>query len=660
MNIRIGLIVVWAIVLLLSSCGSREENELRSSLNKAGRNRTELESVLSHYAKDSDSRKLEAARFLIRNMQYHYTRTSPEIVRYYEQMDSISRLTPTRWSVSAEQDSLFGMLDNPFLGRQTKICDSRVIKAEPLIRHIDNAISLYDSAVWCRGLDFGTFCEYLLPYRVAEENPDLNWPVFYKEKVEERANRAFRFCHSLQDTLYTILNRMSTAYKINIRYEERYPYSYRPQQLFNLKRGTCLDYNVLSCFMLRSVGIPAAMDYTPLWGNRSMGHDWSALFVSPEVTGSTSSLDYSFSAAPKPLGTYLKDNPNRPTKIYRTAFSRQKESLAAICGKEEIPMEFRSEFIRDVSREYGLTGQVEVQISKEHRDREFYYLCTFNNRDWVPIAWAQRKGSRIRFSNLGGGIVYLPCKYEKGRMLAVSDPVILHADGSKETLSADTVRRQTVKLWRKYPEGENIRRYSRLFAGGRIEASGYADFRNAVVLHRFPDSVAVNIQHIRLEPAQEMRYLRFVVGSDRCGGEVAEFGVYGIQGEKLQFVPVGNGKWEGKHPLEAAFDGDVLTYAKADSADGNWLGLDLGGMKQVAEIRILPRNDDNFIREGEHYQLQYWNNGRWYTLGERTGDTKQYLEFGSCPTGALFRLRNLTKGREERIFEYRNGKQVWW
>lgn len=106
MNIRIGLIVVWAIVLLLSSCGSREENELRSSLNKAGRNRTELESVLSHYSKDSDSRKLEAARFLIRNMQYHYTRTSPEIVRYYEQMDSISRLTPTRWSVSAEQDSV--------------------------------------------------------------------------------------------------------------------------------------------------------------------------------------------------------------------------------------------------------------------------------------------------------------------------------------------------------------------------------------------------------------------------------------------------------------------------------------------------------------------------------------------------------------------------
>lgn len=32
----------------------------------------------------------------------------------------------------------------------------------------------------------------------------------------------------------------------------------------------------------------------------------------------------------------------------------------------------------------------------------------------------------------------------------------------------------------------------------------------------------------------------------------------------------------------------------------------------------------------------------------------------SCPSNALFRLRNLTRGKEERIFTYDNGEQVWW
>jgi hypothetical protein len=112
--------------------------------------------------------------------------------------------------------------------------------------------------------------------------------------------------------------------------------------------------------------------------------------------------------------------------------------------------------------------------------------------------------------------------------------------------------------------------------------------------------------------------------------------------------------------MEAAFDGDVLTYAKADSAEGSWIGLDFGGIRQVVEIRILPHNDDNFIRRGEHYRLQYWHQGAWHTLGDRTGDERQSIRFESCPSQALFRLRNLTKGKEERIFVWRSGRQEWW
>ena len=75
---------------------------------------------------------------------------------------------------------------------------------------------------------------------------------------------------------------------------------------------------------------------------------------------------------------------------------------------------------------------------------------------------------------------------------------------------------------------------------------------------------------------------------------------------------------------------------------------------------ILPINDDNCIRDGEIYELLYWDN-KWISIGKQMGSAKTYqLTYNNVPTNALFLLRNLTKGKEERIFTYENGKQIWW
>jgi hypothetical protein len=48
-------------------------------------------------------------------------------------------------------------------------------------------------------------------------------------------------------------------------------------------------------------------------------------------------------------------------------------------------------------------------------------------------------------------------------------------------------------------------------------------------------------------------------------------------------------------------------------------------------------------------------------LGRQVGSRKtQELVYHNVPSGALLLLRNLTKGKEERIFTYENGEQVWW
>ena len=65
-----SFILLLLLCIILPSCKKREEDiMLEQALQFAGKNRVELEKVLTHYA--NDSLKLEAAKFLIRNMPGH-------------------------------------------------------------------------------------------------------------------------------------------------------------------------------------------------------------------------------------------------------------------------------------------------------------------------------------------------------------------------------------------------------------------------------------------------------------------------------------------------------------------------------------------------------------------------------------------------------------
>lgn len=63
--------ITYIIILIFTcSCTFKKDNRLEYALRFAESNRTELEKVLDHYSTDPE--KLEAARFLIENMPYHY------------------------------------------------------------------------------------------------------------------------------------------------------------------------------------------------------------------------------------------------------------------------------------------------------------------------------------------------------------------------------------------------------------------------------------------------------------------------------------------------------------------------------------------------------------------------------------------------------------
>ena len=65
------------LALILAACRSEKDRRLEYALEFAGDNRVELEKVLEHYRTDPE--KLEAARFLIRNMSGWYSYEGNEL-----------------------------------------------------------------------------------------------------------------------------------------------------------------------------------------------------------------------------------------------------------------------------------------------------------------------------------------------------------------------------------------------------------------------------------------------------------------------------------------------------------------------------------------------------------------------------------------------------
>lgn len=58
-----------------------------------------------------------------------------------------------------------------------------------------------------------------------------------------------------------------------------------------------------------------------------------------------------------------------------------------------------------------------------------------------------------------------------------------------------------------------------------------------------------------------------------------------------------------------------------------------------------------------HYELYYFDT-EWHLVGRQIAQTEE-LVFTKVPSEALLLLKDKTAGKEERIFEYRKGQQIW-
>ena len=647
---RWNYIVIFMGIVALCACRPQDA-ALERALRLAKGNRPELERVLAHY--EGDSLKLEAAKFLIRNMPGHYSYADTSIFEYYDALDAVA-LSMEGKSVFEIKDSLEAIMDKYApLYRGKVVQDVEVMKADYLIANIDTAFAQWQYGDWATHLDFGQFCEYLLPYKVFERQHLDNWREYLEEdygKNVEDLRRCTAYLHSailatnhVNGNLRTFLHPYFSTHSILLPVGRLSTWQKVPV-------GTCADYATLSAAVFRSCGIPVALDFTPQWPFRSMGHTWDVLLAN-------NGKNLPFSGADTDPGQPHKLD-DKMAKVYRRTYAANDEIVRLWQEEKYVPPVFRSLFLKDVTSEY--MDCVDVDIEVEGEDGRYVYLTVFDNVSWVPVCFARIEGGKARFKDVGRNIAYLPlCYGENGMEKPAGDPFILTSRGKVRSLPADTLHKQPMTLTRKYPVFPYVYMLAWRTVGGVFQAADNPEFRNAETFCELKDWGLEGMEVPVPDSCGAYRYWRFLQPKEYVN--TAE--MYFVERKSGQFIEgrvIGTeGSWENNGADKAkAFDHDLLTCFEAP-CPGSYVGMDFGKPVEVSRIFYTGRGDGNTIDLGDTYELFYWGNGHWVSMGQQKAGNVR-LEYEQVPSGALYLLRDLTKGKDERIFTYEEGKQVWW
>ena len=639
------------LVSALAGCVSYPTS-LAPNFKLAGKNQAELKKVIQYYSTHrADSLKRKAAIFLIENMDAHESYVSKSWDDFQDELDTFYKKEDRPSELNKGFNELYDKYASG-LQNVSYVSDLQTVSAQFLIANIDQAFQAWKSP-YSKYLNFADFCEYILPYRVATE-PLSDWRAeFNKQFIPNLYARLKERKDSI--SARTICNALKTYPYGTITFFPADVPDYNVHTLSIMRLGSCRYYSIQAIVAAKSLGIPVALDNTPQWATRSFGHEWNAL-----ITQNNKPLAFGIGDNVE-LGKHIENVPDRiAPKVYRETFAKQPTSLAFIRDGEEIPQAFQSPCFKDVTKDYYVTTDVSVKpLLAAPADNKFAYLSVFDNQNWVPVAWSRIEQNRFLFQNVNKEVACLPSYYYQGAVIPAAYPVLLRKDGTISTLKPDLKKRETVILKRKYQD----RMHSWLgyaMVGGIFQGANDSTFKDAVDIYKITVKPEQYYQFADISPTAGYKYFRYLSPKGSYG-VVAEIEVYEVGSKnKLTGKVIGNHKATDDHQHFKAFDGDNLTRFGTQEADSTWVGLAFDSPRSIRRIVYLPRNDGNCIENNQQYELFYWDNN-WVSLGKQTGSYETYrLTYNNVPTNALLLLRNLTKGKEERIFTYEKGEQVWW
>lgn len=637
-------VYITCFAMLFCSCSDKSSIEI--ALERSEGNRSNLEPVISYYQEKSDTQALLSSKYLIENMIGKYSCSLEDTANVNNLLHYIATINDSiGWDAS--KSTLYNTIDSVLFVNPVQYTiseDLQTIGAQMLISNIDSATNVWNNVKWNNGeYTFEEFCDYVLPYKISVESIE-DWRMLCRRSITSKEDSITDTGNIRSLTIY-LINNMELQFNIGM---NKYPYPLNYSSMNYALKGMCNQMAIQILFTLRSRGIPSSIDFTPSWANRNGAHVWNTIIL---PKGDFKPIGYNSNA--ECLLSY------KISKVYRRMYRNM--VFPEITQHEKIPTVFLNSNIKDVTGEYDMvTYNTDVDLLVD-MPVNLVYLATFDNFNWNPVAYSQVKGSKATFKDLGcgilpldcdnqikyrdqgNGIVYLPLYSLKNGYIPAAPAFVLDSLGKTIPLVASD-KKEVVVLGRKYPKLEVMFDYEQSLISGRFEGSNDSTFGSAEVLFVVDSLSRYPLERVSVEPSSAYRYYRFVGASSVDDIFLSEVIFWGEDGGVISGVPLHGSK---------AFDGQLLTYS--GSQDG--FVVDFGEAVLVDGLGYASRNDDNGVVAGEHYELFYWDN-RWVSLGERLADAP-YLEY-EVPVGALFWLRNLSKGVEQRIFTIEDGRQIWW
>ena len=195
--------------------------------------------------------------------------------------------------------------------------------------------------------------------------------------------------------------------------------------------------------------------------------------------------------------------------------------------------------------------------------------------------------------------------------------------------------------------------------GGVFQLSNSPDFKNTENIYRISHYDTIILPRtVGIDTKKAYRYAQYRSPMNGSA-EIAEMKWF--SGKDTIFgTIIGTAGKSLKENAENAFDNDNLSYfsPKKTKYKYTWIGLDFGEKRKISKLEFAPRSDVNYIEIGDRYELFYWDN-EWVSLGQKKAYTYN-IRFWDVPENALLWLRNLSKGIEEELFLYQDGKQLFW
>ena len=642
---------IWIFIIsicLLSAC-NYVPNRLEQALEQAGANRAELEKVLRHY--ESDTLKYRAACFLIENMPYHSYKDGKALEKYrkYFSLYSEGKYKPQQLVDSLKRAD--GVFSETSLIRKH---DIEEVDSAFLVYHIDWAFKVWHEQPWGKHVSFDDFCEYILPYRVGDE-PLSKW----REAIYNEYNPLLDSLRASADAD----NPLSAARVIMAAWRQKaYKWTFvfpsGPHvgpDIVRWKSGSCREYTDGISYLFRALGIPAGTDQLPLRGNGNDPHSWGFTFDKSGNTYITEPV----------LWSEAEELAALKAKVTRITYSLNHEQFPCIGDKSVYPM-FRYPLFKDVTHLYLHSAACLTIFQKDMyrkvKDGEPVYLCLSEHLNWRPVAISYAANGKVTFADVGSGIVAILATWKDGKLELLTDPFFIADASGRISFYRFCGETKRVQVYAKYGLGEDMGDLVYRMVGGVVEGSNRRNFRDADTLYYIKEFPYRLFTTVYPQVTKAYRYIRYRGGKDSyCN--IGELYLYECPDDSvtLKGKVIGTpGCYDndGSHEYTNVFDGDPFTSFDYKQAEGGWAGVDLGCPRKVGKIVYVPRNRGNFVRQGQCYELFYFDKGSWHSLGRRIARS-DVLEY-EVPQGALLYLKNHTEGQDERIFEIKDGRQVFW